>query len=130
MNIKKQRNFMSKLKEIQLLVAKTGVFFANCDGEYDKKEKEFIAKFILNMIHKGIDIDESLNELIDVKHSNISIEEVVLETKEFLNSIDREEQILTISMMKEFIERLINIDGVKHEKEVEYFNKWKQEISL
>ena len=52
---------------MQILVARTGVFFANCDGEYDKLEDKFISEFILQMIKDGIEIEDSLKELIDIK---------------------------------------------------------------
>ena len=38
---------MNVRRDSQILVARTGVFFANCDGEYDKLEDKFISEFIL-----------------------------------------------------------------------------------
>ena len=40
---------MDKLIAVIKLVAKTGLFFANVDGEYDAKEREFIENFIANI---------------------------------------------------------------------------------
>ena len=78
---------MNKLKEIQMLVARTGVFFANCDGEYDKLEDKFISEFILQMIKDGIEIEDSLKELIDIKSEKCSIDDIINSTKEFFNQV-------------------------------------------
>ncbi len=119
---------MNKLKEIQILVARTGVFFANCDGEYDKLEDKFISGFILQMIKDGIEIEDSLKELIDIKSEKCSIDDIINSTKEFLNQVTEEEQTTTIDLMKDFIEKVINADGVIHPNEEKYFNQWKSEF--
>ncbi|MBQ2397970.1 MAG: hypothetical protein II304_13205 [Bacteroidales bacterium] len=119
---------MNKLKEIQMLVARTGVFFANCDGEYDKLEDKFISEFILQMIKDGIEIEDSLKELIDIKSEKCSIDDIINSTKEFLNQVTEEEQTTTIDLMKDFIEKVINADGVIHPNEEKYFNQWKSEF--
>ena len=69
---------MNRLNEIQLLVGKIGVFFANCDGEYDKLEDKFISEFILAMIKDGIEIEDSLKELIDIKSEKYTIDDLLL----------------------------------------------------
>ena len=53
---------MNIRRDSQILVARTGVFFANCDGEYDKLEDKFISEFVLQMIKDGIEIEDSLKE--------------------------------------------------------------------
>ena len=37
---------MEKLANVVRLMAKTGLFFANCDGQYAQPEKDFIHGFI------------------------------------------------------------------------------------
>ena len=37
---------MEKLENVVRLMAKTGLFFANCDGQYAQPEKDFIEGFI------------------------------------------------------------------------------------
>ena len=37
---------MDVKSKMAVLVAKTGIFFANCDGEYDEREREFITRYV------------------------------------------------------------------------------------
>ena len=119
---------MNRLNEIQLLVGKIGVFFANCDGEYDKLEDKFISEFILAMIKDGIEIEDSLKELIDIKSEKCTIDDVINSTKELLNQVNADERQQVVDMLKDFIEKVINADGVVHTNEEKYFNQWKAEF--
>ena len=119
---------MNLIKHTQILVARTGVFFANCDGEYDKLEDKFISEFILQMIKDGIEIEDSLKELIDIKSEKSSIDDVINFTKEFLSQVNEDERHQVIDMLKDFIEHVINADGVIHPNEEKYFNQWKDEF--
>ena len=119
---------MNKRKDFQILIARTGVFFANCDGEYDKLEDKFISEFILRMIDRGVEVKDSLKELIDIKSEKCSIDDVINSTKEFLAQVNEDEKPQVVDMLKGFIEKLINVDGVLHPNEVKYFDKWKDEF--
>ncbi len=119
---------MNKRKETQILVARTGVFFANCDGEYDKLEDKFISEFVLQMIKDGIEIEDSLKELIDIKSEKCTIDDVINSTKELLHQVNGEERTQIVDMLKDFIEKIINADGVVHSNEEKYFNQWKSEF--
>ena len=119
---------MNLIKETKILVARTGVFFANCDGEYDKLEDKFISEFVLQMIKDGIEIEDSLKELIDIKNEKCTIDDVINSTKELLNQVNADERQQVVDMLKGFIEKLINVDGVLHPNEVKYFDKWKDEF--
>ena len=119
---------MEVRKDFQILVARTGVFFANCDGNYDKLEGKFISEFILQMIKDGIEIEDSLKELIDIKSEKCTIDDVINSTKEFLSSLTEEESSKTVELMSDFIEKVINADGVVHPNEVKYFEQWKAEF--
>lgn len=119
---------MNIIKNTQILVARTGVFFASCDGEYDKLEDKFISEFILQMIKDGIEIEDSLKELIDIKSEKCSIDDVINSTKELLNQVNADERPQIVDMLKDFIEKVINADGVVHPNEEKYFNQWKSEF--
>lgn len=119
---------MNVRRDSQILVARTGVFFANCDGEYDKLEDKFISEFILQMIKDGIEIEDSLKELIDIKSEKCSIDDIINSTKEFLNQVNQDERVQIVDMLKDFIEKVINTDGVVHPNEEKYFNQWKAEF--
>lgn len=119
---------MNVRRDSQILVARTGVFFANCDGEYDKLEDKFISEFILQMIKDGIEIEDSLKELIDIKSEKCTIDDVINSTKELLNQVNADERQQVVDMLKDFIEKVINVDGVVHPNEEKYFNQWKAEF--
>ena len=119
---------MNVRRDSQILVARTGVFFANCDGEYDKLEDKFISEFILQMIKDGIEIEDSLKELIDIKSEKCTIDDVINSTKELLHQVNGEERTQIVDMLKDFIEKVINADGVVHPNEEKYFNQWKAEF--
>lgn len=119
---------MNKRKELQLLIAKTGVFFANCDGEYDKLEDKFISEFILAMIKDGIEIEDSLKEVIDIKSEKYTIDDIINSTKEFFEVLSEDKKTIAIDILKDFIEKNINADGVVHSNEEKYFNQWKSEF--
>ena len=119
---------MNVRRDSQILVARTGVFFANCDGEYDKLEDKFISEFILQMIKDGIEIEDSLKELIDIKSEKCTIDDVINSTKELLNQVNAGERQQFIYMLKYFIEKVINTDGVVHPNKEKYFNQWKAEF--
>ena len=119
---------MNKRKDFQILIARTRVFFANCDGEYDKLEDKFISEFILRMIDRGVEVKDSLKELIDIKSEKCSIDDVINSTKAFLNQVNEDEKPRIVDIIKDFIEKLINADGVVHPNEVKYFEQWKAEF--
>ena len=119
---------MNKVKEVQILIARTGVFFAGCDGNHDELEDKFISEFILKMMDKGIEVKDSMKELIDIKSEKCSIDDVINSTKEFLAQVNEDEKPQVVDMLKGFIEKLINVDGVLHPNEVKYFDQWKDEF--
>ena len=119
---------MNKRKELQLLIAKTGVFFANCDGEYDKLEDKFISEFILAMIKDGIEIEDSLKEVIDIKSEKYTIDDIINSTKAFFEVLSEDKKTIAIDILKENKKKIINADGVVHSNEEKYFNQWKSEF--
>ena len=44
---------MNKIVSVIKLMAQTGLFFANVDGQYDSKEKEFIENFVASIEQVG-----------------------------------------------------------------------------
>ena len=71
--------------KLVILLAKIGVFFANCDGCYDQCEKNFIRNFIALLSEKNF-IDSSTNEILEgIEGKVISIDIVIQETKSFVD---------------------------------------------
>ena len=116
--------------KLVILLAKIGVFFANCDGCYDQCEKNFIRNFIALLSEKNF-IDSSTNEILEgIEGKVISIDIVIQETKSFVDLLQEIEKDACLSAIEDFIERLIKSDGVIHAKEAENFALWKRGVRI
>ena len=71
---------MEKLVNTIKLMAKSGLFFANCDGEVSIHEKEFIKNFLGSILEVGT-IDEGLkNDVKDTLNHTYTLEDIIEET--------------------------------------------------
>lgn len=48
---------------VVMLLVKTGLFFANCDGVYDETEKKFIENFLSELDNNGYSVSDETREL-------------------------------------------------------------------
>ena len=111
------------------LCAKIGVFFANADGVYSEKEAEFVDKF-LSLLKDKNQLTYDLELL--VKHfdySKCTIEMIIEETKNVLDSFDLGMHSQILSQLSALIEKVINADGTLHEKEMIYYKQWKNNFN-
>ena len=112
------------------LCAKIGVFFANADGEYSESEKQYVDMF-LNHLKEQNRLTDDLELL--VKHfdyKKCTIEMIIEDTKNVLESLNSETQAQVIDQLSCLIEKVINADGHLHEKELMYYNQWKNYFGL
>lgn len=112
------------------LCAKIGVFFANADGEYSKSEKQYVDMF-LNQLKEQNRLTDDLELL--VKHfdyKKCTIEMIIEDTKNVLESLNPETKSQVIEQLSCLIEKVINADGNLHEKELMYYNQWKNHFGL
>lgn len=121
---------MDKIKQMQLLVAEIGVFFANCDGIYDSREQSFIENFV-----KELDSDKPLTEevknmILNESKSIESIETIVQMTKDLLVGFNDAEQDAIKDVLSTFIEKVINADDIVHENEANYYAIWKKQVGI
>lgn len=121
---------MDKIKQMQLLVAEIGVFFANCDGVYDSREQRFIETF-LKELEKENQLTDDIKHLILNESKTIeSIETIIQMTKDLLSEFNEAEQKEIKSVLSQFITKLIEIDGVIHPNETANYNLWKEQIGI
>lgn len=121
---------MEKIEQMQLLIAEMGVFFANCDGVYDGREKKFIENFI-NELESDNQISEDVKHLILSESKSIeTIETIVQMTKDLLSGFNATEQELIKNVLSLFIAKLIDSDGERHPNEIKNYNIWKAQIVL
>lgn len=112
------------------LCAKIGVFFANADGVYSEKEAEYVDKF-LSLLKEKNQLTNDLELL--VKHfdySKCTFEMIIEETKNVLDLFDSEMHSQILNQLSVLIEKVINADDTLHEKEMSYYNQWKNNFNL
>lgn len=119
---------MQKLIDTIKLMAKTGLFFANADGDYSDKEKKFITDFILG-IEKVGDLEAELKaQVLDTVNHTYSFDEIVSETRSLLEGFNQEEQDSIRKSLEAFVNQVITADGSCRKEEQEYYVRWKQTI--
>ena len=122
---------MDKIQQMQVLCAKIGVFFANCDGVYETREQKFIENFVANLEQGegGLAIEikkiilESTNEIV-------SLETIIQMTRDLLDGFNEVEQTEIKKVLSEFIVKLIEVDGEIHPNEIANYNLIKEQIGL
>ena len=111
-------------------MAKTGLFFANCDGQYAQPEKDFIKSFIAQIEQVGT-IDEDLKrEVTGAIDRKYTLEEIVRDTQEVLEGFNRDEQKAILLTIDAFVAKVIKAD--KRMAEAENANRmaWKKQFNL
>ena len=121
---------MDKIKQMQLLVAEIGVFFANCDGVYDSEEQKFIENF-LKELRKENQLTDDVKQLILNESKTVeSIDTIIQMTKNLLSGFNETEQKEIKAVLSLFIFKLIEVDGEIHPNEIAKYNLWKEQIGI
>ena len=115
------------IEKVIKLVAKTGLFFAHADGEYDVREKKFIEGFIDKLAAIG-PVDEVKAEIEGSLNKAYTLDEIVAETKDLLEGFNKPEQEVIKLTMRQFVINVINSDCVEKKTETELFKAWIQAL--
>lgn len=119
---------MNAIEKSAILYAKTGVFYANCDGEYDERERDFITRFV-DELEKQESISGATKAAIgNVLNTPQSFADVIKDTRDLLQEFNEAEQKAILYQFNEFIKRVIDADGKLHPNEEKYFEEWKNEF--
>lgn len=114
-------------EELVLLLIKISLFFANCDGNYDPREKAFIKKYLKSLeISHIIEAGAYENEAETINYSNI--DDIVAEMQEFISKLKDEERTPFITMVDDYIKGIIKADNVIDPHETFYYNMWKKNV--
>ena len=111
------------------LVMELGAFFANCDGEYDVREAEFIDNYIAEVSKQGI----SKDELVKIKKSlciSTDLNYLVSETKRMVDVVEDDEKKPLLKTSSYFINGVIKADGVIHPNETKYYTERKEMLRI
>jgi hypothetical protein len=109
------------------LAAKTGLFFAKADGNYNVREKEFIEGYIAKLEAFG-PVDEVKGSLVNLLEMNPTLDEVISETNAFLAEFNGFEREMIKATLTGFIQKVIECDGEQCAAETANFEEWKKAI--
>ena len=114
---------MEKIVNVVKLMAKTGLFFANCDGNYDQRERDFIENFISSIEMVG-DVDPALKQ--SLKDSL----QIVSDTKDLTDGFNEDERKVILITIDNFISNVVKLDGELCQKEKTNYESWQKAFGL
>ncbi len=121
---------MEKIIATIKLMAKTGLFFAHCDGNYSDHEYRFINGFLEGILEVG-DIEDSLKEEIkDSVNHTYTIDGIIEETANIVNGFNEDERKAILFIISQFILKVIVADDSIADEEKANFEKWKAAFNL
>lgn len=121
----KNREFTEQLC---VLTAKTGIFFAKCDGDYDEREQNFIHSYLNVLNLNGILTSWTKANIENLEFSNLTIQQIVDDTRLLLAHLEAKERIDCVKALKRFIQKVLQADNVIKPEETENFRIWKEQI--
>lgn len=117
-------------KKLAVLLAKIGLFFANCDGEYCPLEEQFINNFINNLKRNNCIDDKDSEAILDAAGTQITIEEIVEEMNNFVKELKENERGTFVSSIDEYIKGIIKSDRFTQPEEKKYLDIWEKRIII
>jgi hypothetical protein len=121
---------MDKIISVVKLMAKTGLFFANCDGQYDQRERDYIENFISGMESVG-DIEPTLKQsLRESLNQQYTFDQIVNDTKALTDGFNEDERKVILITIDQFIRKVIRLDGELCEKEKAHYESWQKTFGL
>ncbi len=121
---------MNKIADVVKLMAKTGLFFANVDGIYSRKEERYIKDFISGIEQIGTIDDDLRAEILQSLNRKYTLTEVVGETRSLLDGFSADERAAILDSIKGFINKVIRADGHVHPLEDENYKAWKRAFGV
>jgi hypothetical protein len=109
-------------RKIITLVAKTGVFFAQCDNDFSIEENQVIESYLKNIDKMGVSgLDKSCAK-------GLTIDKIIEETNAYSAGLKAEELTIFKKKMLGFIELVIMADGKRDPAEIENFKKYQSGV--
>ena len=121
---------MERIIKTIKLMAKTGLFFAHCDGVYTEHEKEFVEGFVGGIEQIG-SIDDSLkNEVLDSVNHIYTLDEIVEETNHLIGDFNDDERKAILATIDGFIKKVMSADEKTNSAERTAYNDWKEKVGF
>lgn len=121
---------IDKLVKVVKLMAKTGLYFAHCDGNYSQSEKDFLEAYVSGIEMIGAIDDEVKQSVYSTFDSTYTLEEVVNETEDVLEGFEPKDRGTILTEMKHFINKVIRLDEKLNTKEQAEYEKWKAALGV
>ena len=120
----------AKKRQLIKLVMELGSFFANCDGNFDAREADFIEGYI-NRISESENISkEELRQIKKTIAKTLDINYLIEETKNMKDVMLQEEMTPLFKTLSYFIYSVIMADDSLLSVEQKYYTEWKEALGL
>ena len=121
---------MNKNKQLLVLMAKTGVFFAKADGQVDERERKAVSAFLENM-NDEMDLMENIQVLTDrYMAQDLTLDDIVGETNAYFEGYNDFERKSLLNSIAQFIETVISADGIRTLEEKQFYLGWQQRLGM
>lgn len=122
------KDSIEKINDLSRLCVKIGTFFSNCDGNFDKSERDFLNMYVQS-VRKNLNSTFDPNIYIEEEiKAHLSIENIITATNDFLAGFDENEKAAIKGTLSVLIDKIINVDGKNHPNETKFFEQWKKEV--
>ena len=121
---------MEKIIDTIKLMAKTGLFFANSDGNFAERERDFLENFVGGIESVGDISDELKAEVKDTLNHSYDLDGIVKETLQLVEGFNDDERKAILVTTSLFIRKVILSDTRVESKERENYDLWKKAVGL
>ena len=121
---------MEKIIDTIKLMAKTGLFFANSDGNFAERERDFLENFVGGIESVGDISDELKAEVKDTLNHSYDLDGIVKETLQLVEGFNEDERKAILVTTSLFIRKVILSDTRVESKERENYELWKKAVGL
>lgn len=121
---------MEKILDIIKLTAKTALFFAHCDGDYSKRERDFVEGYLAGIEQFGEVPEEVKADVRDALKHQYELYPLLAETKELIDDFTLYEKAAVLHSIDEFVLQIIQADGEEMKKERDNYALWKRELGI
>ena len=121
---------MEKIIDTIKLMAKTGLFFANSDGNFAERERDFLENFVGGIESVGDISDELKAEVKDTLNHSYDLDGIVKETLQLVEGFNDDERKAILVTTSLFIRKVILSDTRVESKERAHYELWKKAVGL
>ena len=121
---------MEKVINTIKLMAKAGLFFASCDGNFAERERDFLESFVENIESVGDISDELKAEVKDSLNHTYNLDDIVKETLQLVEGFNEDERKAILVTTSLFIHKVIMADQREDSKERENYLLWMKAVGL